>query len=157
MRRTIIDVLAQKGEIVHVVSPETSLTEAVRLMNEHRVGALVVMDERQPVGIISERDVLMQLVDAHGDAAERTVATAIRLPPLLVGPDVPVEEAVWVMTRRRSRHLIVCSNDELLGLISLGDLARTLVESAPRPGVRRARDSEVAEALAEESVRRRKS
>jgi len=154
MARTLVEVLAQKGEVVHIVSRDASLKAAARLMKSHGVGALVVVENGHPTGILSERDVMLQVVEGRTDANERAVGEAMTVPPLLVQPDVPVEEAVWLMTRCRSRHLIVVSEGELIGLISLGDLARLLVESTARPGVRWARDSEVQETLAEENVRR---
>jgi len=123
--QTKLSVLLQhKGPQVHSVSPTATVVEAVRTMNDARVGALLVMDRDQPVGIFTERDVLGRVVDQRRDPATTKVADVMTVELVTVRSETSVEEAMAVITARRCRHLPVMDGEKLSGLISIGDLTR---------------------------------
>lgn len=120
----VSSVLAEKGRHVYTIQPTASVADAVRQMNEKGIGALLVVDRHQPVGIFTERDVLRRVVDAGRDPALTRVAEVMTRNPISIGPDWHVEEAMQLMTSRRFRHLPVIHNGDLIGMISIGDLLR---------------------------------
>src|SRR4051812_39850305 len=120
---TVQDVLAAKGFQIHWVKPSLSVLEAVRQMNDRRVGALIVMDEGEVVGIFTERDVLKQVVGPEASPATLTVGQVMTEEVICCGPNTDLEEASRIMKDRRIRHLPVCDAEgDLLGLISIGDI-----------------------------------
>ncbi len=117
-------VLAEKGSEVYRVPPETTVLDAVRAMNRHRVGAVLVTDGDRPVGIFTERDVLRRVVDAGRDPATTPVAEVMTRDVVCVSPEITVQEAMAVITEKRCRHLPVMEGERLVGLVSIGDLTR---------------------------------
>ncbi len=124
MQTTLRSVLESKGKKVHSISPSATVLEAVRAMNEVRVGSMVVMDGDDLVGIFTERDVLTRVLDGGIDAATTPVSDVMTSEVVTVGPQLTVEEAMAVVTQERCRHLPVMEGDKLLGLVSAGDLTR---------------------------------
>jgi CBS domain-containing protein len=117
-------VLAEKGRQVYTVEKGVTVAAAVREMNEKGIGGLLVMDGRRPVGIFTERDVLRRVVDDDRDPAQTKVLEVMTRQLLTVTPETRVEEAMAMMTDRRCRHLPVLAGDEVIGLVSIGDLMR---------------------------------
>jgi len=126
MHGKIWDVLQTKGRTVHTILPGATVREAVDEMSRHQVGALVVMDRARPVGMFGERDVLWRIVHERR-AVETRVSEVMTRALVLVHPDMPVREAMHVMTERRVRHLPVLEHAELVGLVSIGDLTKWMV------------------------------
>jgi CBS domain-containing protein len=127
----VIDtVLAEKGRQVYVVAPGASVRAAVQELNDHGVGALVVVDQRRPIGIFSERDVLRRVVGMGRDFESTRVRDVMTSPPVTIHPGMRVDEAMALMTEQRIRHLPVVDGGKLVGMISIGDLLRraTLVQ-----------------------------
>ena len=122
MKDTLVAVLARKGSEVHCVVPEATVLVAVRKMNEERIGALLVCDRGDVVGIFTERDILCRVVDSTRDPATTTVAEVMTNELVAVPPDTLVEEAMAVITAKRCRHLPVIEDGNLVGLVSIGDL-----------------------------------
>ena len=121
----VSDVLADKGTGVFLVSPAATVREAVRVMNAHGVGALVVMERGKLAGIFSERDVLKRVVDPGRDPETALVREVMTPEVITVDPQMPLADAMSLMTRRRIRHLpVVDRHGELAGLVSIGDLMR---------------------------------
>jgi len=119
----VSEILAHKGPSVHAVQETTSVVDAATVMNQHRIGAVVVKREQKLVGIFTERDILMRVVAARRDPAATLVRDVMTRQLMCCRPDTPVEEVQVVMRNRRIRHLPVVSHDqELLGMISIGDL-----------------------------------
>jgi CBS domain-containing protein len=117
------DILAQKGTSVFTVGPSASVLEAAFLMNEHRVGALVVLLDQQIIGMFSERDVLRRVVGEKRDPATTLVQDVMSTEVVCCTLETSLEEARGAMKNRRIRHLpVVNENNELQGLISIGDL-----------------------------------
>lgn len=117
-------VLAEKGRQVYTIARTATVSEAVREMNEKGVGSLLVTDGSRPVGIFTERDVLRRIVDADRDPALTRVGEVMTRDLAAITPAWHVEEAMRLMTERRLRHLPVMDGDQLVGMISIGDLLR---------------------------------
>ncbi len=117
------EILAIKGSQVVSVSKEATVLEAALVMNEHRVGAVVVIDEGHIAGMFTERDILRRIVAERRDPMTTTVAQVMTAEVICCTPETTIEEARGAMKNRRIRHLPVVDGDQrLLGLISIGDL-----------------------------------
>lgn len=126
------DKLADKGGTLYWVSPQTSAAEASRLMHESNVGCVLVMDHGKLAGIFGERDMLRGFV-RHGAAfGAQPMSEVMSRKPFIVPPSMTVEQAMIRCTDRRVRHLPVVDGQELLGLISIGDLVSLVVEDKTR-------------------------
>ncbi len=122
---TIATILVGKGHEVISVTARQSVSEAVGVLAERRVGALPVMDGDEVAGIFSER----HAIHTHGAAAlDRTVGEVMTAPAITVGPDEPAIGALSLMTRRRVRHLPVIENGCVIGLVSIGDLVKYRID-----------------------------
>ncbi len=120
---TVKSILANKGGHVWSVGPGASVLDAALLMNEHKIGALVVLEGGRLAGIFTERDVLRRVVGEARNPAATRVADVMSTELVCCTPDTTLDEAAGVMKNRRIRHLPVLDGDgELLGLVSIGDL-----------------------------------
>ena len=120
---SVSNILANKGTHVQSVEPATTVLDAARLMNQQKIGCLVVMDGDRVVGMFSERDILRRVVVPRRDAAETTVGDVMTTEIVCCRPHTKLLEARGVMKNRRIRHLPVLDDDEkLCGMISIGDL-----------------------------------
>ena len=126
---TVADILASKGRDVWTVSPATTIGDAARLMGEKNVGAvLVVGDQAQPVGILSERDVVRGLLRLQGDVSARPVRDLMTERVKVVKESLTIEDAMAVMTHNRFRHLPVRGDGgEIVGMISIGDVVKAAI------------------------------
>ncbi len=129
MSDTLRTVLKSKGPAVHKVTPTATVLDAVRKMNHERIGCLLVQTKEEVVGIFTERDVLIRVVDEGRDPAETRVEDVMTHKPVAVRPSTTVEEAMAIITERRCRHLPVIEDEQLLGLISIGDLTRWMTRN----------------------------
>ncbi len=120
----VSSVLAEKGRQVYTIPRTATVSEAVREMNEKGVGSLLVMGERRPAGIFTERDILRRVVDVDRDPALTRVGEVMTRDIAIIDPAWHVEDAMRLMTERRLRHLPVVDGDEVVGMISIGDLLR---------------------------------
>ncbi len=116
--------LEKKGHAVHTVAPQTTALAAVRAMNAHRIGAVLVVEHDVPVGIFSERDVLRRIVETETDPKSVTAGELMSSPLVTVEPNTKVIEAMRLMTDKRIRHLPVMERGRLVGLVSIGDLTK---------------------------------
>lgn len=120
---TVRDILAAKGSRIFSIGPESTVLAATMLMNQHKVGALVVMHQEQVVGMFTERDVLRRVVAEQRPAAEVSVAEVMTSDVICCEPDMDLDDASTIMQQRRIRHLPVCDEDGgLMGMVSIGDL-----------------------------------
>ena len=120
---TVKDILAVKGSQVLSIGPEATVLDAAHLMNEHKVGSLVVMDAGRILGIISERDLLTRIVVPRRDPGATPVHEAMTMEVVCCQPHTPLDEARGVLKNRRIRHLPVVDEEQrLCGMISIGDL-----------------------------------
>ena len=125
---TIARLIAGRTGPIVTCDADASVREGVALLAERRIGAMPVMENGKIAGVFSERDVIYQL-QAKGpamlDAKLRDVMTS---PAVTVEPDTSVLSALSLMTRRRIRHLPVVRGDEMIGLVSIGDLVKSRIE-----------------------------
>jgi CBS domain-containing protein len=120
---TVKNILAEKGSHVWSVGPGASVLDAALLMNDHKIGALVVLEGGRLVGVFTERDVLRRVVGEARNPTATRVADVMTTEVLCCTPETTLEEARGVMKNRRIRHLpVLDTQGELLGLVSIGDL-----------------------------------
>lgn len=124
---TVRHILQIKGNYIWSISPEETVFEALRLMSNKDVGALLVMEGEKMVGIISERDYARKIV-LQGKASRDTKVREIMTPVVhTIHPDQTIDECMELMTRHHVRHLPVFENDKLLGIISIGDVVNDII------------------------------
>jgi CBS domain-containing protein len=128
MNTALDKVLEQKGRQVYVTSPTQSALDAIKSMQDKRVGALIVVDKGVPVGVFTERDVLNRVVTCESDPAKISVADVMTKNLVVVSPDTTVQQAMAIVTEKRCRHLPVMDGDEMVGVVSSGDLAHWLAK-----------------------------
>ena len=120
---TVRDILAAKGNHIHAIEPGTTVLDAALLMNEHKIGSLLVLDGERMAGILTERDILTRVVVERLDPSDTLVGNVMTTEVVCGRPYTSIDEARGVMKNRRLRHLPIMSDDGLLlGLISIGDL-----------------------------------
>jgi CBS domain-containing protein len=120
---TVKEILARKGSQVLTVGTEATVLEAALLMNEHKIGSLVVVREGQVVGMFTERDVLRRVVGEQREPGKTLVGEVMTSEVACCTPETKIDEARGAMKNRRIRHLpLVDDNGRLQGLISIGDL-----------------------------------
>jgi CBS domain-containing protein len=120
---TVREILARKGPHVFTTGPGATVLEAALLMNEHKIGSLVVIDDGRVVGIFTERDVLRRVVGEEREPAKTQVGEVMTTELVCCTPETTIAEARGAMKNRRVRHLPLVDDDHrLLGLISIGDL-----------------------------------
>ena len=124
LSKRIRDVLRRKGSDVYSVGPLATVIDAVNVMNDHHVGSVLVIESGYPVGIFSERDVLVRVVAAHRDPRQTLVRDVMTTRLHTVTPDDTLLEVMQLMTERRCRHVPVMVGDSLVGLVSIGDLTK---------------------------------
>lgn len=120
----IRDVLRRKGEELYSVRPLATVIDAVNVMNDHHVGSVLVIENGLPVGIFSERDVLVRVVAAHRDPRQTLVRDVMTTRLYTTSPDETLLDVMRLMTERRCRHVPVMEDDRLLGLVSIGDITK---------------------------------
>lgn len=125
--KRIHDLLAEKGREICSVSPTVTVHEAVKLLAEMNIGALVVTEGDSLAGIVSERDYLRKVALGQRDSSGITVAEIMTSPVACARPDQSVEECMAMMTDKRVRHLPVVEGDKLVGVISIGDLVKAII------------------------------
>jgi CBS domain-containing protein len=117
-----------KGRNVHSVASDTPVLDAIRIMAEKHVGALLVMDGGRLTGIVSERDYARKVVLKGRSSTNTPVADIMTAEVLTIGPDDTVEDAMRLMTEQRIRHLPVVRESRVLGVVSIGDLVKSVIE-----------------------------
>ncbi len=123
----IRSILEAKGGEIFALSPLDTVYEAIALMNEKRVGALLVMDEGKLVGIVSERDYARKVILKGRSSKDTPIADIMSSPVIIVSPEATVEECMRIMTEQRIRHLPVVEKDRVVGVVSIGDLVRVII------------------------------
>ena len=118
----IADILRRKGSDVVTISSDAPVSELVASLAEHKIGALVVVQDGQPVGVVSERDVVRRLGQAGIQVLELSVSELMTTPVISCSPKDSVDAIGSTMTERRIRHMPVLSDNGLAGIVSIGDV-----------------------------------
>jgi CBS domain-containing protein len=120
--------IERKGRTLYSVEPEDPVLEAIRQMAEHHIGALLVMKGTELQGIMSERDYARKVILHGRSSAETPVWQIMSSPVVTVSPSQTVQDCMHLMTERRIRHLPVVDGGKVVGMISIGDLVKAVME-----------------------------
>ena len=124
----IRDILRTKGTVVWSVAPEDTVLEDIRLMAKRGVGALPVMKGDQLVGVFSERDYSRKVILQGLRSQDTPVGTVMSAPVLTISPDATVQQGLSMMTEKYIRHLPVTDGSGVIGVVSIGDLVKAVIE-----------------------------
>jgi len=125
--KTVAQILKSKGREVWTITPETIVFDALKTMADKNVGALVVLDRTTVIGILSERDYARKVI-LHGKSSKELKTREIMSANVyFVGPDQNIQDCMALFTNKRVRHLPVLRNDELIGIISIGDVVKAVI------------------------------
>lgn len=125
----VSQLLAAKGAQLYYVGPQDPVFEAIRLMAEKGVGALLVMQDGALLGIVSERDYARKVILQGRSSRDTPVADIMTAAPLhTVGPTSRARDCMRLMTEKRVRHLPVVEDGRVVGMLSIGDLVRVIIE-----------------------------
>jgi CBS domain-containing protein len=125
--KTVRDILASKGHQVWCVDPGATVFDALRLMAEKEIGALVVMEGERVVGVLSERDYARKVVLLGRTSPTTAVKEIMTSPVVYTHSEQSIEECMALVTEKRVRHLPVMEEGKLVGLISIGDLVKSII------------------------------
>ena len=125
---TVRHLLDRKNRAIFSIGPDEPVLEAIRLMAEHTIGALLVMQGEELVGIVSERDYARKVILKGRSSADTPVSQIMSAPVLTVSLSNSVPECMQLMTGRRIRHLPVVEGRRVVGMISIGDLVKAVME-----------------------------
>jgi CBS domain-containing protein len=125
--KRVREILEVKGHHIWSVEPETSVYDAIKIMADKGIGALLVIQDGKLVGLISERDYARKVI-LQGRASKTTPVSEIMTARVIYAqPEQNVEECMALMTEKRIRHLPVMDGDQLVGIISIGDLVKSII------------------------------
>jgi CBS domain-containing protein len=125
--KTVADILQTKGREVWTITPETIVFDALKMMADKNVGALVVMDGAKVTGIVSERDYARKVI-LHGRSSRELETREIMSTNVyFVSPKESIEECMTLFTNKHVRHLPVLQEEQLIGIISIGDVVKAVI------------------------------
>jgi len=130
--RMIAELLEKKSTDIHSVAPDVPVIDALRLMAEKSIGAVLVIENQQLVGIFSERDYARKVILNNRASSSTQVREVMTAEVITVTPDARVNACLELVTQRRIRHLPVLAEDKVIGLISIGDLVKAVIEAQRR-------------------------
>jgi CBS domain-containing protein len=125
--QTVRQLLQDKGHKVWSIGPEESVYDAIKLMAEKGIGALIVVEQTKPIGMLSERDYARKVILAGRSSKETKISEIMTTQIIFADPQQSVQECMTTMTEKRFRHLPVMENDQLIGMISIGDLVKAII------------------------------
>jgi CBS domain-containing protein len=125
--KTVRDILRVKGYDVWSIGPDATVFDALQLMAEKSIGAVVVLDSGKLVGILSERDYARKVILKGKASREIPVREIMTKDVVCVRPDMLIEACMKLMTDKRIRHLPVLEGDRLIGVISIGDVVKAVI------------------------------
>ena len=125
--KTVRDLLKQKGRGVWSVAPDSTVYDALKLLAERNIGALLVIEAGRPVGIFSERDYARQVILKGKTSKDTPVRDVMTSKVVFVRPEQSIEECMALMTDKRFRHLPVLEEGQLVGILSIGDVVKALI------------------------------
>ena len=125
---TVDSVLNQKTPHLWSIQPQATVYDAIQLMADKNIGALLVLDQKKLVGLFSERDYTRKIA-LKGKSSKQTPVGEVVSPAVSVAPDASVEDCMRLMTEHRVRHLPVMEGEQLIGLVSIGDLVNWTISA----------------------------
>ena len=126
--RNVSHILEQKVARIISLDGQEPVLEAIRLMAEHHIGAVLVMQGEELIGIASERDYARKVILQGRSSADTPVSAVMSAPVVCVSPLESVNDCMAIMTERRIRHLPVIENGRVIGIVSIGDLVKEVIE-----------------------------
>lgn len=127
----VSQILKEKGDLVFTATPGESVSAVAALLHSRRVGAMVVVDaDHSVVGIVSERDIVRIVAEEGAAGLNKPISICMTRDVVFAEPTETVDSLMERMTDRRIRHLPVCKNQRLLGIVSIGDLVKTKIAEA---------------------------
>jgi CBS domain-containing protein len=121
--------LESKGNTIFSIEPDAPVLEAIKRMAEHRIGALLVMRGTTLVGVMSERDYARKILLQGRSSSQTAVADIMSPSPITVSPDTDVFDCMRLCTDSRIRHLPVVEGEQVVGVISIGDLVKAVIDA----------------------------
>lgn len=131
----ISDILRRKGSGVITAGPQASVTELIGSLGEHKIGAVVVVEDGRTVGIVSERDVVRRLAEVGAAVLDQTVTDLMSTEVISCAPGDSVDDIGAQMTDRRIRHLPVLAGGELVGIVTIGDVVAARIHELEKTRV----------------------
>lgn len=128
METKVSDVLQEKGGKIFSVTPDTTVFDTIRLMVEKKIGAVLVMDKDRLEGIFTERDYMSKIILKGYSSKETPVKDVMTAKIAYITPDISLEEGLAAMSEKNCRHLPVFENKKLVGVVSIGDLAKRIIK-----------------------------
>ena len=125
--KTVIDILRAKGDEVHTVKPQETVLDALKKMAENDIGALVVMDAGRVVGIFTERDYARKMILKERSSRDTPVRKVMTDHVITVDPSTTIEVCMDLIVHRHISHLPVIENNQLIGIISIGDILKAVI------------------------------
>ena len=125
---TVKQVIEQKANTLFSVRSADSVENVLMLMRDHRVRAILVIDDVNLVGIVSQGDCAIKVLLPHNNPKQVTVSKVMTANPLTVMPSNSLEECMAIMVHKHIRHLPVLENNKVVGVISVGDLVKSIIE-----------------------------
>jgi CBS domain-containing protein len=125
---TVKQVIEQKANTLFSVQSVDSVENVLMLMRDHRVRAILVIDDGNLVGIVSQGDCAIKVLLPHNNPKQVTVSKIMTVNPLTVMPSNSLEECMAIMVHKHIRHLPVLENNKVVGVISVGDLVKSIIE-----------------------------
>lgn len=127
--QTINQLLLNKGSQVETVATDETVFEALAIMADKEIGSLVVLQDDKPVGLFSERDYARNIILKGRTSKQTQVSEVMSSHVVVAHPEQTVEDCMAIMTEKRVRHLPVMQDNQLIGIISIGDLVKAIIEN----------------------------
>ena len=127
MPLTVARLLASKGHDIWTIAADATVYDAIALMAERGIGALLVMEGEQLVGIVTERDYARKVILRDRSSRDTPVSTIMSADVVTVRPDQSIEACMALMTEKRIRHLPVVQDGQVIGILSIGDLVKFII------------------------------
>jgi len=125
--KTVRNILKKKGSDIFSISPQATVYEALQIMADKNIGAVLVIEKGKLAGILSERDYARKVILKGKASKETLVRDLMTTNVLYVDPDKNVEDCMFLMITKHIRHLPVMENEQLIGIISINDVVKTII------------------------------
>lgn len=126
--KTIRQILKGKGRKIWTITPGTPVYDALKLMAEKDIGALMVVEGKNLVGVFSERDYARKVILKGKSSKNVKIGEIMSSPPIFIEPDYVIEQGLALMSAKHVRHLPVMENKRLIGVVTIGDLVKALID-----------------------------